>query len=296
MGTCFTCCNDNEPIVHTALKLPHGVHSIVIPHASSQFTEYKSIDQWLQSLYASSSWTGWLVYNDETGHLGDPTHKKGHCKGIIAWNESRISFLVHSVPNFPREFTGTTISLIEPGEHIYGQSFCYVERACDATFIQEFLSHIMLMEPHIYIKQNVPTFPVLAKQSSIHIISFSNTITHHAKPPYMEKDIYSDHLASYDTSMWYVETWKRGLPITTKKANVTELEHVTWNQHRWKESQDHSKWAVSSDYVWLGDLNRMTSQYKRGGGGFLLGNNKMASAFMSLCKDVPPPVVQKNIV
>jgi deoxyribonuclease-2 len=37
---------------------------------------------------------------------------------------------------------------------------------------------------------------------------------------------------------------------------------------RWSETQDHSKWAITEtkDVVCMGDINRMTSQYSRGGG------------------------------
>ena len=37
----------------------------------------------------------------------------------------------------------------------------------------------------------------------------------------------------------------------------------------WKQTQDHSKWAIATSpnifYVCLGDMNRKTSQWRRGG-------------------------------
>ena len=41
----------------------------------------------------------------------------------------------------------------------------------------------------------------------------------------------------------------------------------------WRQTQDHSKWALSgedSQWVCFGDMNRMESQFKRGGAFYCL--------------------------
>lgn len=202
----------------------------------------------------------------------------GHCKGILAWNATHVSWLVHSVPNFPREFTGSTISPIEPSEHIYGQSFFHVTRQADEVFVKQAIAHIYLMNAHVFMKHNVPE--VEQPKNAISTLSFSEEITHIAKSPKMEIDIYSEYLTIYATD-WYVETWKRGHAINTP-STIKDVSHLSIFGVKYKESQDHSKWATSDQYYWIGDLNRMTSQYKRGGGGFVVKNQGTANALKSI--------------
>lgn len=282
MGNCFTCTTTAKPSVKVALKLPHGLKGMVYDEKTERFQLEESIDNWLLSLYSDSKWTGWIVYNDETSHLGDTTHTKGHCKGIVAWNDTHISWLIHSVPNFPRIFTGATISEIESSEHIYGQSFCYNEIPKHGTLLEDIIHHVRLMEAHIFMENNVPHITAQKKDRQVHALVLHENITHVAKSSIHTIDIYSDYLAKQDKSTWYVETWQRGLPITKKCDNVKEVHLVRWNEVEYKESQDHSKWACTDTLCWIGDLNRMKSQYKRGGGGMLIKHQAMARAFREL--------------
>ena len=301
-----------------ALKFPNGFVGVQYDEDHKKFDPC-NIDDWVSSLYKNKLWTSWIVYNDESAHL-DPNynseseklekHKResvsspsekskrksvldisdksdnqlkshstgGHCKGILAWNATHVSWLVHSVPNFPREFTGSTISPIEPSEHIYGQSFFHVTRQADEAFVKQAIAHIYLMNAHVFMKHNVPE--VEHPKNAISTLSFSEEITHIAKSPKMEIDIYSEYLTIYATD-WYVETWKRGHAITTP-STIKDVSHLSIFGVKYKESQDHSKWATSDQYYWIGDLNRMTSQYKRGGGGFIVKNQGTASALKSI--------------
>lgn len=281
MGNCFTC-TTSVPKVHVAIKLPHGLNAMVYEESSSAFQSHDSINEWLSSLYAKSKWTGWLVYNDETGQLGDNGHTKGHCKGIVAWNYTHVSWLIHSVPNFPRMFTGSTISDIEPSEHMYGQSFCYSEYPRNDSLVEQIIQQVRLMEAHVFMEQNIPNVPVVKKDKQVHTLVLMDGLTHVAKSSIHTIDIYSDYLAKQDKSTWYVETWQRGSAITKKCDNVKEVHTVKFNDIEYKESQDHSKWACSDSQCWIGDLNRMKSQSKRGGGGILITHPAMAKAFRSL--------------
>jgi hypothetical protein len=304
-----------------ALKFPHGLIGAQYDEDHKKFDPC-NIDDWLSSLYKNKLWTSWIVYNDESEHLNpnhneqekqeksrrgsvSPSKSRrgsvspsvsdksdapamtcmlkshstgGHCKGILAWNATHVSWLVHSVPNFPREFTGSTISPIELSEHIYGQSFIQVTRQADEAFVKQAIAHIYLMNAHVFMKHNVPD--VLQPKDMISTLSFSEEITHIAKSPKNEIDIYSEYLTIYAPD-WEVETWKRGHAINTP-STIKDITHLSIFGLKYKDSQDHSKWATSDQYYWIGDLNRMTSQYKRGGGGFLVKNQGIALALKSI--------------
>jgi len=284
-----------------ALKFPHGLSGVLYCQKQKQFIKCNDINSWLTNLYLGKTWTNWQVYNDETSHLGDNHHKKGHCKGIVAWNTSHISWLCHSVPNFPRQFSGDSISEIESGELIYGQSFQYIEFEFTSELLARVLNQLQIMEAHIFI-ENTNNFNqlFLLKNTTICELKLTDNITHFAKSPAHHIDIYNDVLAKqYPSITWYVESWIRGHHIVDVEGDVErdgegegegegslikDIKQLHFEEIEYKESQDHSKWATTenSEYYWVGDLNRMTSQYSRGGGGFVCKDADIARAFYKL--------------
>lgn len=287
---------DLEPITKIALKLPHGTNGV---YYDKEFLPC-DINEWLANLYKDSTWKKWIIYNDDMHHLGKPhtgekthsdgkTHSTGgHCKGILAWNDTYLSWLVHSAPNFPREFTGNTISPLEHAEHMYGQSFFYIMRPATAEFVQKAIQQLHCMNAH-YLEAT-------HSHTKTETLIFSPTITHIAKSPQDMTDLYSHYLPMYDTD-WYVETWKRGSPIKSPWLQVKDITDLCINNIHYKETQDHSKWAVSNQYYFIGDLNRMASQAKRGGGGFLVKDPEIARAFRALIvQSIPSPVADHTIL
>ena len=285
-----------------ALKFPHGTHGAAYNDNEKRF-ECLEINEWLEALYENTqwaphpsqrdestalreetsrkAWTHWIIYNDEhppSSLEGSSMVRKGHCKGILAWNDTHMSWLVHSVPNFPRMFTGATISEIEPSERIYGQSFMYVTRPADQAFIQKVINQLYHMEANIYMTHNykVDHGVHYVPHDLMSTIVFSDTIQHIAKSPKYEVDIYSDFLVQYDLE-WHVQTWKRGHLFKPSQC-IKDVSSLNVRGAEYKDSQDHAKWAISQRYYWIGDLNRMVSQMKRGGGGFLVKQKEIAEA------------------
>jgi hypothetical protein len=239
------------------------------------------INNWLQQLYSGSVWTGWVCYNDELPE-GSKT-SKGHCKGILTWNETRIGWLIHSVPRFPRTFTGQSISSIDPSELIYGQSFLYIEQARTRVALEAVLRQILWTKPNLFHNNNVPSVSLYEpKPLEIKRLPLSKTMIHLAKGPSHATDFIGSELSKLDKP-WHEESWKRGShypPIDT----VIPIQTLGIHNTTWSSSQDHSKWAVSPTKVWIGDLNHMKSQEKRGGGGIVITNRELAAAFRSLIR------------
>jgi deoxyribonuclease-2 len=259
------------------LKLPHGQKCI--RYHKGEFLPMDSIQEWIQTLYPSN-WSGWAAYNDETTLTNKKT--KGHCKGIVSWNKRKIGWLIHSIPHFPTEMSTTTMSPILPSELMYGQSFVYIEMNYTKKQLDDIFKQINWMDANIFLHHNMPSTLSYFSPIEVKIMNISYRIRHHSKTSQHTMDIYGDHLCSLDASKWYVETWRRGSPITKVTDNLHDINKLSWNEIKYKESQDHSKWAVSKKYVWIGDLNRMESQMKRGGGGVLIRDSNMVKAFSSL--------------
>ena len=276
MGNCLPCCTTSTTVLKCALKFPHGNKGV--HYHDRSFVKVESVSDWVQSLYMGSTWTGWVAYNDDTTALGIKKTSRGHCKGIVAWNDTHLSWLIHSVPNFPRSFEGTSISAIEKSELLYGQSFLYVNIPYQQRILHSVFQQLEWMEANIFMKHNTPTnmVPYCSERNQVQVLVLDDTICHLAKPPAHHMDIYSQALVNHRPGNWQVETWKRGSTIQTLSPYVRDIEVLQFDEVRYKDSQDHSKWAVSEDSIWFGDLNRMESQYRRGGGGVVIRHPDLA--------------------
>lgn len=287
------CCGTQEQTIKKkfAIKFPNGHHYIYYDEKTKEFIKGPTIDTWIQNLYCVGNHNNWVVYNDDTHKLGNKHTSHGHCKGIVSWSSDTISWLCHSVPNFPRNFRGTSISLIEPGEIIYGQSFQYFEIPYSEKMLYDILHQLNIMDANIYnnnytndfIKYKDIEFPKIIK---INVLKISEDIVHIAKPYNIHIDIYSDYIARNSSCKWNVESWIRGHHINNKNDMIVDISTLQYDTIRYTSHQDHSKWAVSNmNYYWVGDLNRMTSQYNRGGGGFICNDNDIAKVLNNIIID-----------
>jgi len=274
MGCCIT---RDEFVSRVALKFPHGKEGVEYSEQLNGFVPCKDINKWIQEIY-KKSWTNWILYNDD---MKDSHHKKGHCKGIVAWNESHISWLCHSVPNFPISFDH--LEILE-SELIYGQSFYNIILPFHNDTLSSIVQQLYIMQANIYIMNTHLSFPKKINKE-ISTLLLTDNVTHIAKSPHHCIDIYSECIAQKYPCNWRVETWKRGHEIHRQIPNMKDVISLQYQNCEYSEKQDHSKWGVSdTDYFWIGDLNRMTSQYHRGGGGFICKNKDISVAFRSLIK------------
>jgi hypothetical protein len=284
-----------------ALKFPHGVQGVCYSPSLDDFIEV-DINEWLISLYAKKNCTSYVVYNDETSKLNVRGTKRGHSKGILAWSDKHVTWLCHSVPNFPRTFDGVTISPIEPGEEIYGQSFQFVCMDYSGELLTNILLQLYIMEVHIFIEKmdfiNVISinYKVFNSTKTITLIENDDeTIKHVAKSPGCHIDIYSDHICKIYEYEWKIETWIRGHRIHADEDDtdkrIHDIDTIQYREVSYKESQDHSKWAVSdNEYYLVGDLNRMASQYSRGGGIMICKNKQICAKLQSIIKTLKKKV------
>ena len=274
MGNC--CCINNEPLIvkSIAIKFPHTTQYIY-SNEDSKFIMEADINVWIQTKYCVSYWPNWVVYNDDISKISEKHTSHGHCKGILTWNDTRIGWLCHSVPNFPREFKRNKISIIERSELVYGQSFQYIEVPFNKDMLYNIMHQINIMDSNIYNSNYTSEYKEyeemkFPKINKFNMLKISDDIIHVAKPHTVQFDIYTDCIAKNAPYRWKVQTWKRGHEITANNINIIDINKFKYEHIEYTTHQDHSKWAVSNDsYYWVGDLNRMTSQFKRGGGGFI---------------------------
>jgi deoxyribonuclease-2 len=245
--------------------------------------------------------TGWILYNDEMPEDAKRTDLAsfGHAKGVIAFDTaSNTAFrLMHSWPKYPA-----------PGAKamptpIYWQTFlCMSLDLATANLIaQQMANH---QEPQVF----MPRVPAsLDKKSGLYQLTQklnpnatgdSSVIECKsrgglafkviAKNRKWNKDFWNDLVGPTLKADMNVETWIRGkIPPTLDSDGIHktfDFKYVDFSPlglpWTWPETHDHAKWGVTidSDWVCVGDINRMVSQKMRGGDTIAFQNNKRWAA------------------
>jgi len=126
------------------------------------------------------------------------------------------------------------------------------------------------------------------------------TFSHFGKSGPSDVDLYADLVAPGIQSNLRVETWQNGradlkMPAFCKPDYKYTVENVTAihmaDGKSWRETQDHSKWAISDSaakVVCISDINRQYSQEKRGGGALCYHNSDLWNAFNGVIKTTIP--------
>lgn len=95
-----------------------------------------------------------------------------------------------------------------------------------------------------------------------------------------------------------VDTWIRGkIPPVLDSDGVHKIFDIKYIDLRplgmpwaWPETRDHAKWGITktSNWVCVGDINRMVSQDKRGGGTIALQDETLWRALGETDLIIPP--------
>eukprot|EP00095_Tigriopus_kingsejongensis_P010629 snap_masked-scaffold1028_size131186-processed-gene-0.14 protein:Tk10629 transcript:snap_masked-scaffold1028_size131186-processed-gene-0.14-mRNA-1 annotation:"Deoxyribonuclease-2-alpha" len=254
-----------------------------------------------------------LLYNDE--HPDGPTSSThGHTKGVVAFDEARGFWLVHSVPKFPPPLN-QSYGYPATGQK-YGQSaLCLSLATLDSA--ENLGTQLLYHRPFIY-DVAVPEFvlahyPNLASMSRgqhdrvepyFHLATFQSlsgpdTFLSFAKYTLFGRDLYADWVAPHLTTGLLVETWPNGPgKMNSSCGGPFEVENVDRiafgppTPVQFDTHHDHSKWAIGQyahrPYVCIGDINRMHSQTHRAGGTVCFRNAAVWRHFFRLIQSLEP--------
>jgi deoxyribonuclease II len=251
-----------------------------------------ALDLTLNSVFAKpDATTGWLLYNDEMPASVDlkDNGNLGHTKGVIAFDTATKTaiWLLHSWPKYA-DLKAKANELPTP---MYGQTYLCLslDLPTAGKIAAQMADH---QQPQIY-GQNIPAS--LDKNDPVVRLSEpldpkpkadSNVLdckTRHgtpfkviAKNREWNNDFWNNLVGPTLQEDMDVETWIRG-PIASTLDN--DGVHKTFDikfvdlrplgaKWAWPEHKDHAKWAITHAHNWVcvGDINRMISQQKRGGG------------------------------
>lgn len=256
--------------------------------------------------------TGWILYNDEMP--ADAKRKDnsglGHTKGVIAFDTaSKTAFwLLHSWPKYADPLA-TTMPTPE-----YGQTYLCIslDLATASQIANQMANH---QEPQVY----VPRLPAsLDKSDPLYVLT--QTLNPNApgdadvidcksrgglafkviaKNRKWNKDFWNDLVGPTLGADMRDETWIRGkIPPILDSDGIHKTFDVSFVDLRplgvpwaWPETHDHAKWGITtdSDWVCVGDINRMISQEKRGGGTIAFQEPTLWAALSKTDLQIRPP-------
>ncbi|RWS21726.1 Deoxyribonuclease-2-like protein, partial [Leptotrombidium deliense] len=255
-----------------------------------------------------------IMYNDDAPGVGGNINY-AHAKGVLAMDYESGFFLTHSIPRFPLALDQSRYEYPSSAT-INGQiglcvSFKTKEQA------DHILTHLSVLRPNLYywneakvlsnnsLYQNlVDKKKVLKSAIETEIISYKGAIfTAFSKGKKYEVDLYSDVIAKAFRADVSVETWRRGAGnklssncnSEEKVVNIDAIEMKLKEGKKtitvqWLYTQDHAKWAVSesekSPFVCISDINRMESQFKRGGGSLCIHDTDVWNEFRGLITSI----------
>jgi len=255
--------------------------------------------------------TGWILYNDEmpaSVKRKDDGHK-GHTKGVLAFDTASKTayWLLHSWPKFADP--GATN---DPTPK-YGQTYLCItlDIATAGKIAAQMANH---QEPQVYF----PNAANLPKSDPLYLLTQplnpkppgdADTIDVKssggmpfkviAKNKEWNKDFWNGLVGPTLKDDMDDETWIRGPipPIADsdgihKTYDIKYVNLGSMGAHwAWPETHDHAKWGITLHEPWVcvGDINRMISQRKRGGGTIAFQNMVLWQALSKAGLVLAPP-------
>ncbi|XP_077986916.1 plancitoxin-1-like [Glandiceps talaboti] len=107
-----------------------------------------------------------------------------------------------------------------------------------------------------------------------------------AKPRDCKIDIYLGMADEFKSKKVLCHTWRKtGITTDPKVTDIKKIKMKGENKE-FKSGSDHSKWAITTDskkpWTCIGDLNRATTQQKRGGGLLCINNADVWKRFREI--------------
>lgn len=255
---------------------------------------------------------GFILYNDERTDGKSDNGELGHTKGVLAFDPATNSgfWLLHSTPRFP------TLSGCDfpQDEKDYAQTFLCITLKDFATAQQIAGLMVDQQEPQVFASRlpaGVPPGSALvrltqplspadpAPPATLEFTSRGGQAFRCiAKNRHWNSDYWNDLVGPALGVNLDVETWRRGKLAGTGDSDLVHavLDTLFINleplgvDYEWHYTQDHAKWACSQtpDWVVVADINRDTSQEKRGGGGIAFQHPALWQSISQIDTIKPP--------
>uniref|UniRef100_A0A0K8RF06 Putative endonuclease n=1 Tax=Ixodes ricinus TaxID=34613 RepID=A0A0K8RF06_IXORI len=253
----------------------------------------------------------YVTYNDQVpeGFYGT---RGGHSKGVLMVGHSTSVWLQHSVPRFPE--------MLHEGKYIYPPSgrenaqlfLCLTVPTM--SMVEVIAYHLRVQYANVYQRHfawiREDNYPQLFMLLNYIYVTGSTSLANHtmiterkqliqsiAKRSIWKHDIYRDIVAPYMVKGdLLVESWRNGAGGTVDKScayysvidvKTVRIQFESGMYTVFNYTEDHSKWAVAAykPFFCFSSLNRMMSQFNRGGEVTCMQNKNLADLFRNSIVD-----------
>nr|XP_054608258.1 deoxyribonuclease-2-alpha isoform X2 [Nothobranchius furzeri] len=242
---------------------------------------------------------GYILYNDQPPDKYNAPSSFGHSKGVVMLDRQTGLWLSHSTPKFPeyrsKHFwpqSGNTnaqtficVSFPYNQFRIIGLQLMYIHAySFDSELPKTFPEELRCVAQRSCLPRREPWSSVQMLTSTMgrHFTSF-------AKYGRFKDDLYSGLIVDHMSQDLYVKGWgKMRSPLLsncTLPHHVYNIKEVRFRRGgAFSDTQDHSKWCVTSDDSWacIADMNREESQMTRAGGAICTDDSAVGKAFGAL--------------
>lgn len=271
-----------------------------------------AVDLTLNSVFDNPSpTTGWILYNDEMPESvnREDSSAYGHTKGVLVFDTATNTgfWLLHSWPKYsdpgvktmPTPKYGQTFLCISLDmDNLNAIAAQMIEHQTPQVFSPRIPESLSTSDALYSLAQQISTNPT-ADSSALDCTSRGGmAFKVIAKNHRWNKDFWNDLVGPTLSTDMDVETWIRGAIPSTQDSDgvhkVIDVKYIDLNPlgfpWSWSETHDHAKWGigVDSDWVCIGDINRMISQEKRGGGTIAFQEPTLWAALSKTDLLVPP--------
>jgi len=297
MGTDFLYSDVNTPTLAASKSNLDNLNNAV---SRTLAPIYKSS---LSTNETKSGDVNYMMYNDEVPD-GKVSTNRGHTKGVVMFDAKSLVWLVHSTPNFPNQRDSGYA--FPSGGNKFGQSFLCI--SMPISELPKVARQLLYSWPCIYeyevanmFRNKYEDLDLVLKGKHVKSEPWSNIeylktvgkdytiIPSFAKFNDFQADIYNDLISPHFEVNLFTETWQNGPGRCASNCsdgnfvkNIVSMD-ILGNQYT--ETKDHSKWALSEDSVHamlcIGGINRMTSQFHRGGASFCLRSPELWTVIRS---------------
>jgi len=277
-----------------------------------------ALNKTLDSVFTKkNSTTGWILYNDEKpGDVpGKDNGALGHTKGVLAFDAGTKTgyWLLHSWPKFaePKAKADPTPK--------YGQTYLCLSLTLDTL---EQIAALMFdhQQPQTYLnrvdclKDETSPLYKLAQTVNANAPGDSRTLDLKtaggmpfkviAKNRNWNQDFWNGLVGPALEDDMDVDTWIRG-PVppvadTDGIHKTFDIKYINLGplgiHMAWPETHDHAKWGITmhTDWICVGDINRMISQRKRGGGTIAFQNQVLWQGLSKTDLLLAPPGMTRD--
>jgi len=268
----------------------------------------------LQQVYANAQQQrdtmAYVFYNDANPE-GKEFFDYGHSKGALAFTTDGGFWMIHTIPKYPNRVQDG-YGYPHSGTY-YGQMFFCVN--FNSSSFDIIGKQLRFNGPHIHDSQlpdsmadKFPNMKSLVNgdfileapynMSAKLVSSAGKDLIHFAKNKNFGRDLYAAFVAPSLKTNLLAETWQHGSSKTGPSCdtrytveNIIRLDVKSdTDEYPFVNYEDHSKYVLSKNgdppFVCIGDINRMETQFERGGGTLCTKDTQIWTVFKSVVEEI----------